>query len=172
MLLPSSSLSSKISFITAIFSRFHLLSLARPLGHSKLSAPRPDSRNHTAYFKDARDKRYDFVELIFELLQSGKLKILPLEEDEYMLMLQLPKYFGKGELDSIAICTRRNYILLSNERKVIKFCEENEIDYFDLNGILKALWRFDIYQNNLTKTSLLSLLSNLNSSQASGLSHA
>ena len=33
---------------------------------------------------------------------------------------------------------------MSNERKVIKFCEENEIDYFDLNGILKALWRFDI----------------------------
>ena len=59
-------------------------------------------------------------------------------------LLQLPKYFGKGELDSIAICTRRNYILLSNERKVIKFCEENEIDHFDLNGILSALWRFDI----------------------------
>jgi len=27
---------------------------------------------------------------------------------------------------------------------VIKFCEENEIDHFDLNGILKALWRVDI----------------------------
>lgn len=94
--------------------------------------------------KDARDKRYDFVELIFELLQSKKVKLLPLEEDEYMLMLELPKYFGKGELDSIAICTRRNYILLSNERKVIKFCEENEIDHFDLNGILNALWMFDI----------------------------
>ena len=94
--------------------------------------------------KDAMDKRYDFVERIFELLQSKKLKLLPLEEDEYMLMLQLPKYFGKGELDSIAICTRRNYILLSNERKVIKFCEENEIDHFDLNGILNALWLFDI----------------------------
>jgi len=94
--------------------------------------------------KDARDKRYDFVELIFELLQSGKLKILPLEEDEYMSMLQLPKYFGKGELDSIAICTRRNCTFLSNERKVTRFCEENEIDHFDLNGILKALWRFDI----------------------------
>ena len=94
--------------------------------------------------KDARDKRYDFVELIFELLQSKKLKLLPLEEDEYMLMLQLPKYFGKGELDSIAICTRRNYILLSNERKIIKFCAENEIDHFDLNGILNALWMFDI----------------------------
>lgn len=94
--------------------------------------------------KDAKDKRYDFVEPIFELLQFHKLKLLPMEEDEYMLMLQLPKYFGKGELDSIAICTRRNHILLSNERKVIKFCEENEIDHFDLNGILKALWMFDI----------------------------
>ncbi len=94
--------------------------------------------------KDARDKRYDFVEPIFDLLQYHKLKLLPLEEDEYMLMLQLPKYLGKGELDSIAICTRRNYSLLSNERKVIKFCEENGIDHFDLNGILNALWMFDI----------------------------
>ncbi|MCK4736794.1 MAG: hypothetical protein KAT65_30345 [Methanophagales archaeon] len=94
--------------------------------------------------KDAKDKWYDFVEHIFKLLQSRKLKLLPLEEDEYMLMLQLPKYFGKGELDSIAICMKRNYILLSNERKVIKFCEENGIDHFNLNGILKALWMFDI----------------------------
>jgi predicted nucleic acid-binding protein len=94
--------------------------------------------------KDAKDKRYDFVEPIFDLLQYHKLKLLPMEEDEYLLMLQLPKYLGKGELDSIAICTRRNYSLLSNERKVIKFCEENGIDHFDLNGILNALWMFDI----------------------------
>ena len=93
---------------------------------------------------DARDKLYDFVELIFKLLKSRKLKLIPLEEEEYMLMLQLPKYFGKGERDSIAICMSRNYILLSNERKVIKFCKGNGIDHFDLNGILSALWLFDI----------------------------
>ena len=45
--------------------------------------------------KDARDKRYDFVELIFELLQSGKLKILPLEEDEYMLMFNYQNILAK-----------------------------------------------------------------------------
>ena len=76
--------------------------------------------------------KIDRLELLFKVF------------NEYMLMLQLPKYLGKGELDSIAICTRRNYILLSNERKVISFCEENEIDHFDLNGILNALWILDI----------------------------
>jgi hypothetical protein len=59
-----------------------------------------------------------------------------------------------GELDSIAIVYHRKTIFVSNEKKVLNFCEKEKIIALSLNVLLRSLWEEKI----LTKTQVKALM--------------
>ncbi len=56
----------------------------------------------------------------------------------------LPRSFDEGERETIAVAKPRGYTILTNERLVKNWCKIAGITYWDLPGILRALWRTNL----------------------------
>ncbi len=91
-----------------------------------------------------RDRGYPYTKKLFHLIDDHKIEIVTPTKDELLHTVDLPESFGRGELDSLAICKRREGIFLSNDKKVINYCKKKDITCFDLCDILAALWKFKI----------------------------
>jgi predicted nucleic acid-binding protein len=66
----------------------------------------------------------------------------------------LPPSFDEGERETIAVAKSRDYEILTNERLVKNWCRQAGFTYWDLPGILRALWR----TNLLTKEQVRRLI--------------
>lgn len=53
-------------------------------------------------------------------------------------------YLHSGELQGIVLCKLRNGVLLTNDRRAKNFCKTDNIVYFDLKGILRALYKKNV----------------------------
>ena len=84
-------------------------------------------------------KRYSFVDYALNLIRKKKLQVIGLDQKEMAETIKIPDSFAAGERDSIVICKSREYIFVTNERKVINYCKRAGIGYFDLRDILKAM---------------------------------
>ena len=84
---------------------------------------------------------YQFVESVMRMIKEERLSVLSMNEEEFKWCMSLPPSFGKGERDSIAICKSRNGCFLTNERKIINFCDEVSIPVLDLPTILRHSWK-------------------------------
>lgn len=93
-----------------------------------------------------KERGHPYTSEIFNLIEEHKIEIATPTEDELLLTMDMPKSFGSGELDSLAICKTRNAVFLSNERRVINHCRREDITCFDLCDILTAVWKYEILQ--------------------------
>lgn len=85
-----------------------------------------------------------FADAIMELQTQGHIfSYHPTTVDEEY-MISLPDTLGRGECESMAICKRLNALFASNERRVMHYCQENEIRCTNLEEILRALWELEI----------------------------
>jgi predicted nucleic acid-binding protein len=93
----------------------------------------------SVYEELMRAKRagYSFVD---EILQEVDI-ILPSEDEfeSFRNLLESRKDLHEGECQLIVLCKSRKGILLTNDRFVKKFCRKNNIDFLDLEDILRAL---------------------------------
>lgn len=90
----------------------------------------------------AKEIGLDFVD---ELIEN--VKILNLSEDEYSEFVPLminEDYLHSGELQGIVLCKHRNGVLLTNDMRAKNFCKTDNIVYFDLKGILRALYKKNV----------------------------
>lgn len=94
--------------------------------------------------RHADEKGYSFCGSILDMIDNKTLAILIPDHEEILTTKILPRSFGLGERDSIAIAVHRNAIVLTNERKVINFCERNGVDALSLDQLLRALWELHI----------------------------
>ncbi len=86
----------------------------------------------------AKEVGFSFVDDVFT-----DIEVINLSEDEhkeYVSLISDEKYLHKGELQGIIICKHRGGILLTNDKKAKNFCTKNGILYFDIKGILRALF--------------------------------
>ena len=102
------------------------------------------SSNVFQELKVDRDRGYPYAEELFRLVDDHRVEIVIPTKDELLLTLELPESFGPGELDSIAICEERKAVFLSNEKRIINYCNREGITCFDLCDILAALWKYKI----------------------------
>jgi len=79
------------------------------------------------------------------------------EHKEYLLLLKKEKYLHKGELMCIILCKNRKCICLTNDKHAKNFCRENGILFFDIKGILRALF----LQNILKEKEIRRLVSEI-----------
>ena len=99
------------------------------------------STNVWSEIEEADYLGYRFIESVIGMINEEKLLVLPMNENEFKWCMSLPPSFGKGERDSLAICKFRNGSFLTNEKKIIRFCDKESIPALDLPTILRHSWR-------------------------------
>jgi len=91
--------------------------------------------------KEAIRRGFVFLETVLKLIDSGPIRFLTLTPEETLESSRLPESFGAGESEAVAICIRRNAILLSNDKRVRNYCQTHGIEVYDLVRLLRALWK-------------------------------
>jgi len=84
----------------------------------------------------AKDAGYDFVNDIFEI----EFKVIQLDQNlikEYEQGKDNLKNVHSGELSSILLCKKLNMDFATNDKKAKRFCDENNVVWYDIVDILR-----------------------------------
>lgn len=137
--------------ILSTFARVNKLSLLFELfKHDEIAI----SPNVLQEINDTKARNFSYAEKLINLINENKIKVISLKQEEELLAYNLPTNFGSGEKDSIAVAKKRNCLFLTNERKLINYCQREEIDCLWLDKLLRVLWR----DNILTKEQVRELI--------------
>lgn len=85
-----------------------------------------------------RGQRY--LTTVMQAVTDGQVSILTLSAPEKVLAQSLPRRLNAGECEAIAIARTREAPLLSNDKRAIRYCQQNKIEVLDLVTILNLLW--------------------------------
>lgn len=100
------------------------------------------------------NKGYVLLQAVVELVQRGHIALLVPTAQEIFEKDALPGSFDTGERETMAVARSRGYRILTNETHVKNWCKRTGIGYWDLPGVLRALWR----TNLLTKEQVQGLM--------------
>lgn len=100
----------------------------------------------------ANEMGFDFAEKVMEIVEVTDLS--EKEFDEYNGLITKAKHLHTGELECFVIAKSRDYVLLTNERKVQNLCKGYNIEYLNLPRILRLALKDGI----LDKKELLELI--------------
>jgi predicted nucleic acid-binding protein len=93
-----------------------------------------------------------YLERIFQAIQSGRIRVLNLAQEERDLVISLPDQLHNGERECIALCQIRGYLLLSNDKRAVRYCQSNAIDVVNLEAFLRLLWLNSILTRSKIET--------------------
>jgi predicted nucleic acid-binding protein len=99
-----------------------------------------------AEFQAGVNKGYADLEAIVKLIQQGQIDLVAPTAHEVFQKDVLPGSFDAGERETLAVARSRGYAILTNETRVKNWCRRERIEYWDLPGILRALWRTNLQQ--------------------------
>jgi predicted nucleic acid-binding protein len=91
-----------------------------------------------------------FLQPAAQLIDQGRLRIIPLTAREIVAKPKLPASFGAGDSDCVIIAQHRKWPILTNDRRVRNFCREQGLTVFDLPQLLRALWENGILSRTRT----------------------
>lgn len=94
-------------------------------------------------FQNGVDAGYTILQTVIELVQQGQFELTVPASSEIFQKDNLPRSFDAGERETLCVAQSRSYPILTNETQVKRWCERNGIAYWDLPGILRALWRMN-----------------------------
>jgi len=99
----------------------------------------------------AKEKGYDFVDYIIQLIDDKKIRIATLNEIEVDIVKELSKKrrLGFGEMEAMALARNRGWILLSNDKVVEKVAGKIGINVFNLEDLLSAMIDLGIIKNKI-----------------------
>ncbi len=98
------------------------------------------SSNVFEEINDALEHGYEHADEILHSIKEGRIQVMALTQDEHLLTTNLPQSFGRGEQDSLAIAKKRSAVFVTNEKKVVKYCRQENIPVVTLNTLLRFLW--------------------------------
>jgi predicted nucleic acid-binding protein len=81
-----------------------------------------------------------YLEVVLQAIDSHKLEVLDLSTPEQHLAQTLPQKLNAGECEAIALSQNRKAYLLSNDKRVVRYCKEMGIKVVDLPILLRWLW--------------------------------
>jgi predicted nucleic acid-binding protein len=74
--------------------------------------------------------------------------------DVHRRLVSLPVSFDAGERETLAVAKSRGYAILTNENQIKNWCKREQIEYWDLPGLLRALWRMNVVSRDLVRSLL------------------
>jgi predicted nucleic acid-binding protein len=86
----------------------------------------------------ARGKAY--LELVRQAVELRQIAVIALSPHEEQLMQSYPPRLNLGERQAIALTQTRNALLLSNDKRAIRYCQTQQIRVLNLENILRQLW--------------------------------
>lgn len=100
---------------------------------------------------------YVALQAAIALIQQGQIALLTPTAQEIFEKDSLPDSFDAGERETLAVAKSRGCQVLTNETRVKNWCNRAGIGYWDLPGILRALWRMNL----LTKEQVRELMAQI-----------
>jgi len=86
------------------------------------------------------DKGRNYLQPIFHAIAARQIEVMPLSSDEETALQGYPQRLNLGERQAIALAQSRNALLLSNDRRALRYCQEQHIRTVNLVEILRLLW--------------------------------
>ena len=77
---------------------------------------------------------------VLQAIASEQIAILALSPYEEQLAQSYPSRLNLGECQAIALAHARNSLLLSNDKRAIRYCQAQAIRVLNLENILRQLW--------------------------------
>lgn len=102
-------------------------------------------------------KGYVSLQAALEIIQRQDIVLVVPNAEETLKKSALPASFDTGERETIVVAKARGAKILTNERLVKNWCQQVGLQYWDLPGILRALWRTHL----LTKEQVRSLVTQI-----------
>jgi predicted nucleic acid-binding protein len=85
-----------------------------------------------------------FLQSVLDLVDAGRLKVVPLTADEIVGRQELPTSLDDGEAESITICQTRSAAFVTNDKRARNYCRTVEVEVFDLVEVLRSLWKLAV----------------------------
>ncbi len=98
------------------------------------------------------DKGRIYLEPIFCAITAQHIAVVSLSPDEEQSMHAYPQQLNLGERQAIALAQTRNAVLLSNDRRALRYCQQQNIRTVNLIGILRLLWVRQIVSQDEVQT--------------------
>ena len=98
------------------------------------------------------DKGRTYLEPIFRALTTQQIGVMPLSPEEEQLTQAYPERLNLGERQAIALARTRNAVLLSNDTRALRYCQQQNIHTMNLVGILRLLWVRQILSQDEVRT--------------------
>jgi predicted nucleic acid-binding protein len=98
------------------------------------------------------DKGKTYLEPIFRAVIAQQIEVVPLSLNEEQAMQNYPLRLNLGERQAIALAQTRNVVLLSNDRRALRYCQQQNIRTLNLIGILRLLWIRQIMSQDDVRT--------------------
>jgi predicted nucleic acid-binding protein len=77
---------------------------------------------------------------VIQAIVAQQIVVIPLSANEEQLMEHHPHKLNIGERQAIALAQTRQAILLSNDKRATRYCQQNAIRVLNLPDILRLLW--------------------------------
>ena len=90
------------------------------------------------------NKGYVALQAVVKLVRQGQIDLVVPTAREIFQKDVLPASFDAGERETLTVAKSRGYAIVTNETQVKNWCKRERIEYWDLPGVLRALWRTDI----------------------------
>jgi predicted nucleic acid-binding protein len=91
-------------------------------------------------FQAGISKGYTDLQAVVTFIQQGQIELVTPTAQEIFQKDELPASFDAGERETLAIARSRRYGVLTNETQVKNWCTREQVDYWDLPGLLRAFW--------------------------------
>jgi predicted nucleic acid-binding protein len=85
------------------------------------------------------DNGVAYLENALDLIHTGKLQVISLDEIDRQFMRALPNKLADGEAEAIAVCRRAALTLISHDRKAINYCKQERINAIRLTTLVEQL---------------------------------
>lgn len=105
-----------------------------------------------AEFQAGVNKGYADLQAVVKLIQQGRIDLAAPTAQEIFQENALPVSFDAGERETLAVAKSRGYSILTNENQIKNWCKREQIEYWDLPGLLRALWRTNVVSRELVRS--------------------
>lgn len=85
------------------------------------------------------DNGVKYLTDVVQWIRTGKLPVLSLTQIDRQFMRALPRKFGDGEAQAIALCRRINFTFVSHDSRAIDYCKHERISSIRLTNLVKHL---------------------------------
>ena len=77
---------------------------------------------------------------VLNAVQSRQISVMSLSAEEELLTFNYPAGLDEGEREAIALAQTRKALLLSNDGKAIRYCQQRKMNVASLEILLRLLW--------------------------------